>query len=142
MEQFTSVCGIWSPVLVTHDKGDICQVVMCRGRKRRSRDGRGALFVSSICERCRTKLFRLNNPVTYILQRLRRRATLRRVPFSLTAEYLSGFLQGTGYLEGKGVHRDDLQIDRVEIHLGYVPGNLQILTGAGNRRKQHEYDYR
>ncbi len=141
MQPYTYRNGAWVGVMAKHDKGDICQVIGCRTAKRHSKNGGGRLFVSRICDRCRTNLFRLNHPIRYVLQRLRRRAMAKRVPFSLTAEYMAEFLSGTGYLEGKGVGCDDLQIDRIEIHLGYTPGNLQILTGRENRKKQHEYDY-
>ena len=34
-----------------------------------------------------------------------------------------------------------MHLDRVRVALGYVVGNLQVLTTAENLRKQREVDY-
>jgi len=139
MTQFVHREGLWVAVL-KRGTSKLCQVVNCRGHKTVRTDLDG-IKTRPFCNKCRTRLFRLNNPITYILQRLRRRANKKRVPFGLTPEYMADFLAGTGYLEGRGRGNDDLQIDRIEIRLGYVPGNIQIITGLENRKKEHEYDY-
>lgn len=39
----------------------------------------------------------------------------------------------------KGIYRDSYHVDRKKEHLGYVPGNLQVLTNVENLNKYLAY---
>jgi hypothetical protein len=41
------------------------------------------------------------------------------------------------YMEKKGRGADNLSLDRVNNDLGYVPGNVKVVTVSNNSRKRH-----
>lgn len=115
-------------------RGDRCRVPFCRGM-RQVHSGR---WLKSICNKCRSRISRLNYPEKYALYEIKRRAKLKGVPFSLTTEDI---LSLPGYLERRGCTPRSLQIDRIKPALGYVKGNIQILTARANWDKgPNEYN--
>lgn len=45
-------------------------------------------------------------------------------------------------MEQKGIQRESLHIDRINEGLGYVPGNLQVLSNKANMLKRISYQGR
>ena len=62
-------------------------------------------------------------------------AKRRRKPFTITLEYFRTFAIETGYDEKRGRKKYDLTIDCIKPKLGYVPGNLRLLTNSENASK-------
>jgi len=90
---------------------------------------------SNYCSKCATRRYRENNPVEYTLNKLRNNAKRRGIFFSLTLPWFRKFCKETGYIEGKGLNPDSLTIDRIDATLGYIPGNIQVMTLVDNARK-------
>lgn len=123
---------------------DQCQVIYC---KRVARveviQEKGKLRTShrSVCDTCASRLFRANNPARDAYRQIKDRALRRGQIFKLTFQQFLHEIEGTEYLARRGRGIDELHLDRIKVDLGYVPGNLQVLTTAENLRKQREVDY-
>lgn len=121
-----------------------CKVIYC---KRPARieviQEKGKLRTShrSICDTCASRLFRANNPARDAYRQIKERAGRRGQIFKITFEQFLQAIEGTEYLARRGRGIDELHLDRKKVELGYVPGNLQVLTTAENLRKQREVDY-
>lgn len=81
------------------------------------------------CSRCSMRIWRAENPDHARWAILRDRAARKKVPFDLTVEWLTGFLDANEY--DPTLHH----IDREKPWLGYVMGNLQVLPCAENIAK-------
>lgn len=78
---------------------------------------------------------KINNPLRYWFDVLRQNARRRNIFFGLVIGEFKEFCEETHYLELKGKSAGDCTIDRIRNELGYVKGNLQILTLSQNSRK-------
>lgn len=129
--------GFWQFRRATGKKPRWCQVLFCKNPSPKylgiSRD--------LVCNKCRTKRWKLNNPLRAAFCDVRASALKRRIPFLISFEEFQGFLEGTDYLERKGKCLGDLHLDRIDAQRGYEIGNLQILTALENLHKQHFEDY-
>ena len=68
---------------------------------------------------------------------LKNRAGQRGHEFSITFEYYYKTVWlDTGYSERHGKTKECLSVDRKKNGIGYVPGNLTVLTVSENARKQ------
>lgn len=104
---------------------------------------KGNLRIShrSVCDTCACRLFRANNPAREAYRQIRDRAQRRNQIFRLTFNEFLEAIKGTEYLSRRGTGTTELHLDRIKVHLGYVPGNLQVITTAENLRKRYEVDY-
>ncbi len=121
-----------------------CKVIRCRRVARvRVRWRRGKLITehSSTCITCHCRLYRANNPAREAYRQIRDRAERRHQIFDLTFEQFCAIPRFDEYLQKRGRGIDELHLDRVKVHLGYVVGNLAVITTAENLRKQREVDY-
>lgn len=71
----------------------------------------------------------------------------REKVFSLSFEDFKQFAIETNYLAGKGRNKKSYSVDRIDNKLGYVLGNMQVLTVSDNAKKAQRtivlnYDYR
>lgn len=95
------------------------------------------------CYKCRTRIYRENNPEKATFQILRDNAKRRGKFFDLTYEQFFAFLNtNPEYMENKGRTKLALHVDRIDNNMGYTAGNLQVLLCTTNVRKQHAYDYK
>jgi hypothetical protein len=125
-------------------KRGLCKVIRCRRLARvqvRFRNGQLRTAINSICQTCESRLFRANNPAVEAYRVIKDRAKRRKQVFSITFEEFCAIPRFDEYIARRGRGTDELHLDRKEVHLGYVPGNLQVLTTAENLRKQREVDY-
>jgi hypothetical protein len=76
-----------------------------------------------------------NHPVEWAFYMLRKSAKRRFLPFTLSLKYFRKWVKGTDYMELKGRNGDDMTIDRMKPELGYVAGNLQVMTRTNNLNK-------
>lgn len=84
------------------------------------------------CWKCRSKMLKERQPITYILRMLRHSAKKRGLACSLTKTELAEFCAKTGYLEKRGNQPNSLTIDRIDRDKGYHIWNMQVLTHAEN----------
>lgn len=88
-----------------------------------------------LCYTCRSRKRREQDPVWDVYYNVRSNAKRRGIRFALTFTWFKKFILGTEYMDKRGRDRDSLSIDRRINALGYVDGNLQILTLQANARK-------
>ncbi len=122
----------------------LCRVVHCKrvARIEVIRE-KGKLRVShrSVCDTCACRLKRANNPAREAYRQIKERAARRNQIFDITFEQFCAIPRFQEYLERRGRGIDELHLDREKVELGYVPGNLKVITAAENLRKQREVDY-
>lgn len=114
-----------------------CKTKYCRHKT----ESKGTKF----CSVCRKRKSRERDPVKYSYQNLKDRAKQRNKVFTITLEYFRQFCHTTEYIKGKGRNAISYTVDCIINELGYIPGNLQILTLENNARKswkQLNYDWR
>jgi len=113
-----------------------CSTRYCRKKT----ESKGTKF----CSVCRKRKGRAADPVKYSYQNLKNRATQRGKPFTITLDFFRAFCRETEYIKGKGRNAKGYTIDCEINELGYVPGNIKILTLEENARKgwkKLEYDW-
>ena len=89
----------------------------------------------AVCPTCRWRERRDLDPVREVWGKLRRNARRRGVKFALSLEWFRSFLEGTEYMTKRGRKANDLTLDRKVNKLGYVDGNLQVITQRANSSK-------
>lgn len=89
----------------------------------------------TLCQTCRTRQWRANQPITAAYDNLRSHARARGKAFALTLAEFRRFCLETGYHLRKGVEAYDLTIDRIDPRRGYEPGNIQAVSQSFNARK-------
>jgi len=95
----------------------------------------------TICRPCRTIRERESDPVRYSYNNSKRNAKRRGIPFEISLDYYRQFVTPTQYMARKGRFKASLHVDRKFEWLGYVEGNLQVLTNEQNLRKSLQYRY-
>lgn len=121
-----------------------CRVIYCKRPARvevRHEKGKFRISHRSACHTCACRLFRANNPARDAYRIIRDRANRRGQVFNITFGQLCAIPRFDEYIAHRGRGIDELHLDRKKVELGYVPGNLQVLTTAENLRKQREVDY-
>lgn len=111
------------------DRKDICPTCRRRRRAKRAR-----------CRECYTCISRRRakaDPVSYCYYNLRKSAKRRGIVFTLTKEYFRRWAIRYDYLTLRGRGREGYVVDRKNDHKGYEPGNIQVLTGSENTRKEN-----
>lgn len=109
----------------------ICKHAFCR--KKRIKD----------CYECATHIKRAyakRHPVKYAWMVLRNNAKRRGKTFTLTFDEFCAFNKKENYVEQKGIHADDLSIDRKDNDKGYSKNNIQALT-VGENSSKSDKDY-
>lgn len=89
------------------------------------------------CKKCESRNFRQNNILKYVYDTIKHNAKRRGYEFTISIEYFSRICEQSGYLERRGMNSDSLTLDRIIPSLGYIEGNIQVLTRAENVRKQN-----
>jgi hypothetical protein len=88
------------------------------------------------CQTCRVRKWRASNPFLASYNAIKSRALQRGITFELTKEEFKKFCDDTGYLDKKGKEADSMSIDRIKNGLGYVVGNIRILTLSENSKRR------
>lgn len=104
----------------------ICTTAYCKNLTKNS---------NKYCSTCRSRKSRSSNPIRYAYTTLKNNAKRRGKPFNISYEYFKNFANEVEYLSKKGTGASSYHIDRKEEHLGYVEGNLQLLTNTANVHK-------
>lgn len=128
LKSWSFIEGRWRLPRKKNPKRHTCSVQFCQ----RDPAPRGPL-----CYTCKSREWRANNPIKYAFWNLKNRARQRGHVFTITVQDLVDVVTGSEYIERHGRFAACLSIDRVQSHLGYIPGNLQILTVSENIRKRY-----
>lgn len=80
--------------------------------------------------------WRLANPAKAVFQILKNNASRRGKVFTLPyAEFLEICIT-TDYLAKRGRGKDDLTLDRIIDSLGYISGNVRVITKSENSKRR------
>jgi hypothetical protein len=99
--------------------------------------------------RARHKKYRFENPKREILRRARNGARDRGIECTLTVENIPDipeYCEDIPWIKlvfrvGHGERRDDSpSLDRIDSSLGYIPGNVRIISWLANRIKNNAED--
>lgn len=121
-----------------------CKVIYCK-RPARVRvwpkERKFRVTTYQVCQTCACRLYRANNPAKEAYRQIKDRARRRNQIFKITFTEFLEVIEGTEYLTRRGTGINELHLDREKVHLGYVKGNLRVITAAENLRKRYEVDY-
>jgi len=92
----------------------------------------------TICYKCRTRGIRAKDPIRAIYYDLKRSAKKRNYEFAITLEYFKNIATEAKLVENRGRHAHSFTVDRIKNELGYIQGNIQILTRSENCTKYHD----
>ncbi len=90
-----------------------------------------------LCWACEARKYRELRPIEWSYKQLKRSAVLRHIKFAISKAYWKVWCLETSYHLLKGLYGDDMTVDRKVPALGYVEGNIQMLTRAKNSAKRH-----
>lgn len=95
-----------------------------------------------LCSTCRARKTREADPVRYSYNNRKANAKRRGKPFTITLDYYREFCVKVNLFGLKrGRHGDSYTVDCIINDLGYVEGNLQIMTNTDNVKKYFTYDW-
>ena len=113
-------------ILERKKKKKQCQAMYCTGKS-----------LGGYCPKHWKQKQKYSNPARYHYDLLKSNAKRRKKEFTISFEYFKKFCEDTNYLQLKGKMADSLSIDRINDELGYVEGNIQVLTLRNNSRKEY-----
>lgn len=88
-----------------------------------------------VCNTCRHKAEKERDPVRYTYGVWRRNARRRGKEFTVTLEEFRKFCVESNYMNGKGIGRTSLHIDREDETKGYTKDNIRALPNIDNVKK-------
>lgn len=88
-----------------------------------------------VCNNCKNHKYEAKYPIKVAYYRLKGHAKARGKVFTISLEYFQTFCVKVEYIAKRGKSSTCYHIDRKDETLGYIEGNLQILTNAENTRK-------
>lgn len=94
----------------------------------------------ALCHRCRTAVWRKNNPMRAAYHRLKSHAADREILFTITFAEFECFAKRTEYLCKTGPFGHSLTVDRKNNLLGYTAQNIKAMTRAKNSEKLAKRD--
>lgn len=89
------------------------------------------------CYKYRKRFKRETNLLAYTYDILKQNAKRRKKEFAITLGYFRKWCEYNNYLKLKGKKAKSVSIDRDNPNLGYVEGNLKILSLAANSKKHY-----
>lgn len=89
------------------------------------------------CNTCRSRRMKDNNLVGYLFNVLKQHARERSILFLLSLPHYELVVTRSDYLTKRGRGAEDLTIDRIIPELGYIDGNIQVLTNSDNVKKRN-----
>ena len=120
-----------------HDQCFRCEVPLTED----NRGPRGAGYCCRECHNARTRAWQLANPERDMVSRAKARAKRKGIPFTITHEDITipehcpvlGIKLEPG---SKYCARDSSpSLDRIIPELGYVPGNVEVISNRANKLK-------
>lgn len=117
-----------------HRRPGCCPVIRCRNAPRNIDDHPQS---HQLCGTHYKEQWRMRNPVHAAYDNLRASARRRKILFTLTLTHFREVIEPTRYMDDKGCTRFNLHIDRTVTELGYVDGNIQVITCTENVQKEN-----
>lgn len=114
-----------------------CSTKYCRNERAVRPNGRP---YGGKCHKCRSRIWRQNNPLRAYFNTLKAHAASRDLEFHISFEYFRCFCRIYSLVESTGRDGDSLTIDRDNNLFGYIPGNLRVLTRSENTAKRNRCD--
>lgn len=136
--KFVEGIGKYSLIFAKENKGRNCSVRCCRNPRAEEvyyHKEKLVKFKRKICNKCRSRLYRANNPIKDAYRALRSSAKKRDITFTIAYEDFEMLIKETNYIKEKGNKKGSLHIDRINPELGYCCGNLQVLECSENIAK-------
>lgn len=137
----------WDLKKALKKKEGLCHTTYCRNPvyyecRRIPGTGRTRMVTHVRCTKCKTRRWRVNNPLKWAYKNLRDHARQRKVGFTLTLAHFGEVCEASGYLLLRGAEGHHMHIDRIDACLGYEDGNIQVLTcsenvAKGNRERHY-----
>jgi hypothetical protein len=87
------------------------------------------------CSTCRKRKSRESDPIRTAYVNKKSDAKRRGIEFTITLEYFRKFCYKYKFIKNMGRTAHSYSVDRINNKLGYIPGNLQVLTVAQNASK-------
>ena len=103
-----------------------CETKFCRNDKYKN---------YKICNKCKSRRFRANNPMRSAYNCLKASAKKRHKEFDIDFDVFVNFCQETQYIARKGITKRKYHIDRKDATKGYTINNIQLLTCSANSKK-------
>lgn len=127
----------WQLVLTKAKATPRCQVRYCRNRAKPN---------SRTCHTCIRRLWRANHVEASVYRGIKDRATRKKISFTISLAFFIQWATENSYIDGRGVQKLCLHVDRIIPALGYVEGNLQVLTCSenvikGNKERHNGYPF-
>lgn len=82
-----------------------------------------------------SRKWRAKNPTRAAFIILKFNAKRRGIPFEITYDYFRQFAFKTKLITSKGREADSMSVDRINNDVGYVEGNLQVMSLSDNGYK-------
>jgi hypothetical protein len=108
-----------------------CITKYCRGQRAPKK---------SCCHKCIKRRWRAANPERAAYANLKCHARSRGKAFTLTFEEFMGIVGLQSYVDGKGREKHCMSIDRIDPALGYVVGNIRVVSVSENSIAQREHE--
>lgn len=90
-----------------------------------------------LCHKCRNKKYRKANPFRYRYHNLKNSARKRHIPFNLTFKEFVQLWKDSGKWE-QLLAGEPWTVDRIDVNLGYEPGNVRIVDIYLNVQVWHD----
>lgn len=87
------------------------------------------------CSTCRSKKSRAKDPIRAAYNNKKSDAKRRGITFTITLAYFRRFCYKYKFIKNMGRTSHSYSVDRIKNHLGYIPGNIQVLTISQNASK-------
>ena len=87
------------------------------------------------CHKCMARSYRAAHPIMHAYHNIKSRAKVRGHKFKLSFKYFKEFCERTNYTQLKGTGANDMTIDKIIDKLGYVDGNIQMISNSDNVKK-------
>lgn len=135
--------GHWDLILAREKSPGVCRVRYCFTPVplKPSRHKNGKAYPRTLCNRCVTRRWRANNPIRAAYNQIKDRARRRGQHFGISPTEFAWLVGRSNYILQSGRKPEALHIDRIQVQLGYVLSNLQVITSRENAIKRNTVDY-
>lgn len=126
----------WEWVFKKKRIGRECSVKGCDGLASRYKQRN----IELVCNKCKRRRWRYNNPIKYIHSELCRSAKRRGIYFDIhPGEFIEFCLSNNLYERSSKFSKDTLTVDRIDPELGYTMSNIQVITQSENSKRNRVY---
>ena len=87
----------------------------------------------------RVRQWRSDNPIRSAFLSLKHNAKRRNIEFGISLDEFKAFVVSCKLWDRRGIEKDSYHIDRIEETVGYVSGNLQMITNEQNIKKYYAH---